>query len=319
MYVTMRGPSQKLLNWGAVLLLASVFLLHYVYRTTPTSSTYWTPYQKLEVNPAGESQYQINVNNVGYMSIANVSSDYLRAHPDVASNLNRSSYDAPFRFIEARDRVLIVGGGAGNDADAALRNGAMRVDVVEIDPVIYSLGKRLHPDHPYDSPKVHVILDDARSYLRSCKEQYDVIVFGLVDSHTTISGYSNMRIDNYVYTEDSFREAKNLLKPTGVLVLKFEVRQPWTWMGERFHDMLTGLFGRKPLAFDAKQVGGLFSATVFLESKDPQFWSRIAQPDLASFVYENPPGFSLGPVPRPRPPTIGHTFTTAAARFHAPT
>jgi len=31
-----------------------------------------------------------------------------------------------------------------------------------------------------------------------------------------------MRIDNYVYTEQSLREAQRLLKPTGVLVVRFE-------------------------------------------------------------------------------------------------
>lgn len=234
------------------------------------------------------------------MTIANVSPSFLARHSDMAQDLSRSSYDAPFRFIAARDRILIVGGGAGNDAAAAIRNGARQVDVAEIDPVIYSLGKRLHPEYPYDSTNVHVILDDARSYLRRCREKYDVIVFGLLDSHTQFSGYSNMRIDNYVYTEESFREAKRLLKPSGVLVLKFEVRPPWTWIGERFWDMLRDLFHKAPLAFNAPHVGGLLSATVFLESDDPQFWTRAARPELAKFTSENPPVFSLETVPPPK-------------------
>ena len=91
------------------------------------------------------------------------------------------------------------------------------VDVVEIDPVIYSLGKRLHPDHPYDSPKVHVILTTHRSYLRQLQGTIRCHRFRLGRFAHNNFGYSNMRIDNYVYTEDSFREAKNLLKPTGVL------------------------------------------------------------------------------------------------------
>jgi spermidine synthase len=134
----------------------------------------------------------------------------LASHPDLAEKYQRSSYDTPFKLVGSRDRVLIVGAGAGNDAAAALRNGAREVDAIEIDPVIYSLCKRLHPDHPYDSPRVHVILEDARTYLRRSTQHYDAIVFGLLDSHTQFSGYSNMRVDNYVYTQQSLAEAKRL-------------------------------------------------------------------------------------------------------------
>ena len=87
------------------------------------------------------------------MAIANTTAEYLARHPEVASGYRSySSYDAPFRFVAKRDDVLIVGAGAGNDAAAALRNGAGEVNAVDIDPVIFSLGERLHPDQPYDVP-----------------------------------------------------------------------------------------------------------------------------------------------------------------------
>src|SRR5260370_42428653 len=109
----------------------------------------------------GDRQYQIFVNNTGYMRIANMTPEYLARRPDVAQLYrDESSYDTPFRFARQRDRVLIVGAGAGNDVAAALRNGATQVDAVEIDPVILSLGQTLHPDQPYRSPKVRKIVND---------------------------------------------------------------------------------------------------------------------------------------------------------------
>jgi SAM-dependent methyltransferase len=204
-----------------------------------------------------------------------------------------SSYDAPFRFAGERDEVLIVGAGAGNDTAAALRNGAGEVDTVDIDPVIYSLGERLHPDEPYKSPHVHKILNDARAFLRNTRKKYDVILFGLLDSHTQFSDFSNMRIDNYVYTEGSFQEARRLLKPGGVMVVRFDVRNPWTWVGQRFYTMLERAFGRPPIVFFAPQLAALFPATVFIISDDPGLWARASQPDLARLVAENPPPFSL--------------------------
>jgi SAM-dependent methyltransferase len=267
------------------------------------NETLWSPYQKLTIIQAHDQNYQIEVNNSNYMTIGNVTPEYLDKRPDVAKDIQSSSYDSPFRFVTTKDRVLIVGSGAGNDIAAALRSGAVHIDAVEIDPTIQSIGARLHPERPYQSPKVRVIINDARNFLRSAKEKYDVIVFGLLDSHTGFSSYSNMRIDNYVYTDEAFRSARNLLKPGGILILKFEVREPWTWMGQRFYAMLTSNFGRPPIAYYGPSIGPLLSATVFIESDSPDLWTRAERPDLKSLIAEHPVPFSLSGVGAPAPTT----------------
>jgi hypothetical protein len=301
LYVTLRNVNRKF-DWLAILLMlvGLSFLFHTAF-LGPSSE--WSPYQKLVIQPLKDHQYNIGVNNAGYMTIGNLSPEYLGAHPDLAQEYRLSSYDAPFQLVGSRDRVLIVGAGAGNDAAAALRNGARDVDAVEIDPVIYSLGKRLHPDHPYDSPNVHLILEDARSYLRRSTKHYDAIVFGLLDSHTQFSGYSNMRVDNYVYTEQSLSEAKALLNPSGVLIVKFEVRAPWTWMGQRFYTTFDKLFGRPPIVFYAPAVGTLLSATEFVASNDTGVWERADRPPIAQFIQAHAPEFPLSSDGAPPPIT----------------
>ena len=287
-------------SWAGPLLFAGcLLLLHHGY--SDSLKIYWSPYQKLQVEPLGEQRYNIFVNNAGYMSIANLSPEFLANHPGLQRDYPNSSYDVPFRFIDCRDNVLIIGAGAGNDAAAALRNGAGEIDAVEIDPVIYALGKKLHPDHPYDSPRVHSVLNDARTFLRQATTRYDVIIFGLLDSHTQSSSYSNMRLDNYVYTEESFHEAKNLLKPNGILVLKFEVPSGWAWMGDRFYSTLDRVFGRPPVVFAVPQIESIktLPATIFLASNGTDLFKRAELPSLASFTAANPPAFSLGALPPP--------------------
>jgi len=221
---------------------------------------YWSPYQKLEVFSIGDNQYQIDVNNVGYMSIANATPDFVTRHPELAKQLESSSYDSPFRFAANTNRVLVIGAGAGNDAAVALRHGADYVDAIEIDPLIYSIGKRLHPEHPYDSPKVHVVINDARNFLRQDHEKYDMIVFGLLDSHTGFSGYSNVRVDNYVYTEESFRDARRLLKPDGILYLSWRVTD-----GADQRDPV----GRLYTAFDGELVRQSLGGAALLLDDEP--------------------------------------------------
>ncbi len=280
---------------GAAVLIAAIGVLLVVHHSRyPDRTTYWSPYEKLELQPLKDKQFGILVNNTGYMGMANMTPEFVGRNPQLTTDYkNKSSYDAPFRFAQSPDRVLIVGAGAGNDAAAALRNGAQRVDAVEIDPVILRLGERLHPDQPYSSPKVNKILNDARAFLRQSRDRYDVIVFGLLDSHAQFSNYSNMRIDNYVYTEEAFRQARSLLSPGGIMVVKFEVRAPWTWMGQRFYATLEHIYGRAPVVFSAEEIGELAGATIFVESNDPSLWQRSAQPPLSAIVSKNPLPFDL--------------------------
>ncbi len=269
----------------------------------PDTKVYWSPYQKLSFTESGNQQYTIDVNNEGYMTIANLTPAALAADPALAGSYQDSSYDSPFQFAPGVNRVLVIGAGAGNDIAAALRHGASYIDAVEIDPVISTLGTRLHPEHPYSSPKVHLITNDARNFLRQSHDKYDVIIFGLLDSHTEFSGYSNVRVDNYVYTEQSFLDAKRLLGKDGILVLKFEVRSPWTWMGQRFYTMLTSIFPHPPLTYYSESVGALLHGTVFIESNDPSLWQKSAGAQQASFLSAHPPAFPLSAENAPPPTT----------------
>ena len=100
---------------------------------------------------------------------------------------------------------------------AALRHGAEHVDAVEIDPAIYRMGVQYHPEHPYSSPRVTVHIDDARAFFNKNRKKYDLIVFGYLDAQTLLSGFSSIRLDNYVYTVESFRDARNQLIAGGSL------------------------------------------------------------------------------------------------------
>ena len=135
----------------------------------------------------------------------------------------------------------MLGSGTGNDVAAAVRNGAGDVTGVEIDPVILQEGRKLHFEQPYSSPHVHAILNDARSYLQNSNHRFDVIVFAFLDSHTTSSYYSTIRIDNYVYTLEALRRAKTLLKPDGIMVIKFAVLNPW--IAGRLYELAQTVFG----------------------------------------------------------------------------
>jgi len=110
-----------------------------------------------------------------------------------------------------------------------------------------------------------------------------------LDSHTQLSDYSNMRIDSFVYTEESFREAKSLLAPNGVLFIKFEVSRPW--LGLRLAEMLRDVFGKEPVVFQANSTYSTGGAC-FAISQSGQVEDRLAQDSrLQNLVTQNRPAF----------------------------
>jgi SAM-dependent methyltransferase len=156
-------------------------------------------------------------------------------------------YQLPYRIKPAPDRVLVLGGGSGNDTVIALKAGAKHVDVVEIDPVLVDFGHTVHPQRPYADARVHTVNDDARAFLRRSTGDYDLIVMNALDSHHQLPGLSTLRLESYIYTVQAFQDVRRHLRPDSVFVVHLSSTRKW--MGERLYWSLTEAFGRKPALF----------------------------------------------------------------------
>jgi SAM-dependent methyltransferase len=207
--------------------------------------TVWSRYQKLVGHtlpplsgaPADTSPYLVQISDVFYQIAVD-------RRPETLARTGRDPYphyDAMFAAAGSPKRVLVVGAGTGNDVAAALRAGAEHVDAVDIDPAIVEMGRRHHPERPYDDPRVRVIVDDARhAFRRLPPESYDAVVFGLLDSHTQL-GMSSLRLDNYVFTLESLRASARLVKPGGHVIVTAATFRPW--FARRFETMLQAALG----------------------------------------------------------------------------
>jgi SAM-dependent methyltransferase len=152
-----------------------------------------------------------------------------------------------YRWLPDRTfkRVLIIGAGSGTDTTLALQKGSEHIDAVEIDPVIAEIGRNFHPEHPYDDPRVSVHIDDGRAFLRRSTDQYDLIIFALTDSLTLVTNTANVRLESFLYTEESFAAARDHLTPDGVFVMYNWYREPW--LVSKLTGMATKVFDRQPL------------------------------------------------------------------------
>jgi SAM-dependent methyltransferase len=272
---------------GAAIALVFVWPLN-----SPGKQVWWSPYQKLTLTPI---YLDLDENNTvlptsgrtgrqalyGYNLTAN------QAHIQFLENLSVYSkfygrynrYTIPFHFAGSIDDVLILGAGCGNDVAAALQLGAGHVDAVEIDPKIVDIGRQYHPNNPYrNDPRVNVVVNDARSFLKNTGRRYDLVNFSLLDAHTVGSGYTNIRLDDYVYTIESFKDARALLKPGGVISMRFWTEQPFT--AERLYKNMTAAFGHPPYTFWQE---GMFYLSGEPETIQKRF-SDITDPEFRSVL-----------------------------------
>jgi SAM-dependent methyltransferase len=214
--------------------LAIFVLLALAANAVPAAQEFWSPYYKISYRPADRT---ISTNNIGHQRMADVeltAPAYALPHL-----LNRDAGGPPF------DAVLVIGAGSGNDVAAALHHGAGHVDAVEIDPTINGLGRSYHPNLPYADSRVTVHIDDGRSFVKRTSQKYDLVVYALVDSLVLHSGFSNIRLESFLFTREAFADIRRVLKPGGLFVAYNFYRQGW--LVGRLQTMMAGAFGHPPL------------------------------------------------------------------------
>ena len=207
-------PVRRPMARAAVLVDVGLLAVSLIFVHTMARGALWSPYYKITVGQtAGDTV--VEVNNIFHQSMAPVAQkEYF--------------YQWPYTvFGDSFKNVLILGAGSGTDVAAALMHGAEHVDAVDIDPVILRLGRQLHPDRPFDDPRVTVINDDARHFLRTTRKKYDLVVFALIDSLTMQSSFSGVRLESYMFTTESFRAVRDRLTDDGLLVVYNYFREPW--------------------------------------------------------------------------------------------
>tara|TARA_B100000795_G_scaffold77521_1_gene55317 strand:+ start:1248 stop:3644 length:2397 start_codon:yes stop_codon:yes gene_type:complete len=225
--------------------------------------TIYSPYQNITVerlttplNPVilqtSHLFYQAMLNLSDKLSFDNswrTKGNIFGAHVDV--DHEREFYNLPFLIKKTLpESILIVGSGSGNDVAAANRFDIKSIDAVEIDPIIAELGRKYHPESPYNNNNVNLVIDDARTFIKNSKNEYDVIVYGLLDSQSNLSSKGGIRLDSYVYTVEALTEAKNKLKKNGFIFISFFVQTPE--IGYKIFGMLEKATGIKPTVLKSK-------------------------------------------------------------------
>lgn len=127
-------------------------------------------------------------------------------------------------------KVLIIGPGGGPDVINAMTLGARHVTGVEINPIIardiMQDRFRDYSGNLYGHPKVSIVVDEGRSYIRSTNEKYDVIQATLVDTWAATSAGAFALTENNLYTVEAFKDYATHLTESGMLTMTRWLLEP---------------------------------------------------------------------------------------------
>ena len=118
--------------------------------------------------------------------------------------------------------ALVIGPGGGADVAMARAFGARSVTAVEVNPIIAEDVMSRDPFRAwsgaiYEQPGVRLVVDEARSFIRSSSERYDVIQATMVDTWAATAAGAFALTENNLYTVEAFRDYLDRLTPNGVI------------------------------------------------------------------------------------------------------
>jgi len=114
------------------------------------------------------------------------------------------------------ENVLVIGAGDGGAARELTRYKTIkRIDLVEIDEMVIEVCKKylLQTACGFDDARVNVLIQDGLKYIRSCENQYDLIIVDSTDPFGPGEG---------LFTKEFYGNCYKALKDDGIMINQHE-------------------------------------------------------------------------------------------------
>jgi predicted membrane-bound spermidine synthase len=171
------------------------------------------------------------------------SSDSLLIEIDAASNTVMARWDgdtarvAPLRndliavqyAVQKQPDVFVIGSGGGVDLLTALACGARSITAVEVNPIIVDVMRGRYREFNggiYVNPRVTVVNDEARSFIRRSKRTWDVIQAGYIDTYAATAAGAFSLTENTLYTREAYEDYLDHLSPRGIVAIQRYFEDP---------------------------------------------------------------------------------------------
>jgi predicted membrane-bound spermidine synthase len=212
----------------------------------PVVYTHWDATAKIKIYAYDSTARGINIDNIANSPVYQFDGNWnvpdsqkIHFAIDVRNLISR--FD--------RCRFLSLGAGGGTDVLQALQYGAAEVHAVEVIPHINAMMKdgylREFSGNIYNDPRVRVVTEDARSYIRRHHNSFDIIYSLSSNSWAAFASGSFALAENYIFSTEAFIDYWNALSPEGFLSIEHQFYAPR--LVAEVVDALTSLQVKDPL------------------------------------------------------------------------
>ncbi|MCK9602806.1 MAG: fused MFS/spermidine synthase [Candidatus Omnitrophica bacterium] len=121
----------------------------------------------------------------------------------------------PLLFHPGPKDLLIISGGAGGVISEILKHPVIKIDYLELDPLIIEMLKKHSSglaESELNNNKLNLINQDGRYFLRNSPGKYDIVLVGVA--------YSADLSTNRFFTQEFFSLAKSRMSPDGILAFR---------------------------------------------------------------------------------------------------
>jgi hypothetical protein len=256
--LTLRGWTKLIpLGLGVVAIIASPYAEKQLTlaRQEPAAVilTHWDAMAKLKLYEFAPDSRGINIDNVANTPVYMFDGDFKTVDPDSTP----WSIDVKYLVRQFHPcTFLSLGAGGGSDVLQALAEGAAEVHAVEINGYInkmmlvadttgYTRAPKKADDtstvvdsilplksvaefsgHLYSDPRVKVVTEDARSYVRRNRNKFDVIYSLSSNTWAALASGSFALAENYLFTTEAFEDYWQSLSDSGYMMMEHQMYVP---------------------------------------------------------------------------------------------
>lgn len=189
--------------------------------------TYWDAMAKIKIFDYNGQARGINIDNAANSPVYPFDGNYNK--PDsLKYEYNISVKNLIDRFDSCT--FLSLGAGGGTDVLQALQEGAAEVHAVEvIDHINYLMTEGNLADYSgniYNDPRVKVITEDGRAYVRRFENKFDIIYSLSSNTFAALASGSFALAENYLFTTEAFQDYWNSLTDSGFVMMEHQFYVP---------------------------------------------------------------------------------------------
>ena len=189
----------------------------------PVIYTHWDAMAKIKIFEYNEYWRGINIDNLANSPVrSGHMPDSLRYQYGIDVSYLIDQFDSC--------TFLSLGAGGGSDVVQALQEGCTEVHAAEVIPHINWLMKKGElaefSGQIYNDPRVKVVTEDARAYVRRFDNKFDLIYSLSSNTFAALASGSFAMAENYLFTKEAFRDYWNALSDSGYVMMEHQFYVP---------------------------------------------------------------------------------------------